>query len=178
MSDNIRVYQDHTPRLGKRVYVDPQACVIGKVTLGDDCSVWPMAAIRGDVHRIDIGPRTNVQDGAVLHVTSDTRFSPGGRPLIIGAEVTIGHGAILHACTLGDRVLVGMGATVLDGAVVENEVIIGAGSLVPPDKRLESGWLYLGSPARPARPLKDEEREFLAFSAAHYVELKDDYLGG
>ncbi len=176
MSDNLRPYQGRLPRLGARVYVDPQACVIGEVSLGDDCSVWPMAVIRGDVHRIDIGPRTNVQDGAVLHVTSDTRFSPGGRPLIIGAEVTIGHGAILHACTLGDRVLVGMGATVLDGAVIEDEAIIGAGSLVAPGKTLKGGWLHLGSPAKPARPLKAEEREFLAFSAAHYLELKDDYL--
>ncbi len=173
----LRAYKDRFPRLGKGVYVDPQAAVIGDVTLGDDCSVWPMAAVRGDVHRIEIGERTNIQDGAVLHVTSDTRFSPGGRPLIVGAEVTVGHGAILHACTLGDRILVGMGATVLDGARVEDEVIIGAGSLVPPGKHLESGWLYLGSPVRQARPLKDEEREFLTFSAAHYVELKDDYLG-
>lgn len=173
----LRAYKDRFPRLGTGVYVDPQAVVIGDVTLGDDCSVWPMAAVRGDVHRIEIGERTNIQDGAVLHVTSDTRFSPGGRPLIVGAEVTVGHGAILHACTLGDRILVGMGATILDGARVEDEVIIGAGSLVPPGKHLESGWLYLGSPVHQARPLKDEEREFLAFSAAHYVELKDDYLG-
>jgi len=173
----LRAYKDRFPRLGARVYVDPQAAVIGEVTLGDDCSVWPMAVLRGDVHRIEIGARSNIQDGAVLHVTSDTEFSPGGRPLLVGAEVTVGHGAVLHACTIGDRVLVGMGATVLDGAQVEDEVMIGAGSLVPPGKRLESGWLYLGSPAKPARPLKEEERAFLAFSAAHYVALKDDYLG-
>lgn len=174
----IRPYLDHQPRLGERVYVDPDATVIGQVQLADDVSIWPRAVLRGDVNRITVGERTNIQDGTICHLTHDGRYTPGGIPLILGADITVGHGAILHACTIGDRCLVGMGAIVLDGSVVENEVMIGAGSLVSPGKRLESGWLYRGRPAIQARRLTAEELEMLRYSAFHYVKLKDQYLAG
>jgi len=173
----LRSYQGVAPRLGARVYVDQQGSVIGDVALGDDASVWPMAVLRGDVNRIVVGARSNVQDGAVLHVTHDGPFSPGGVPLLIGDDVTVGHLAMLHACTIGNRVLIGMHATVLDQAVIEDEVLLAAGSVVPPGKRLQSGWLYRGSPAAPARALTPREIEQLHYSAAHYVRLKDRYLG-
>lgn len=176
MSGGVRVYDKTTPALGQRVWIDPDATVIGAVTVGDDVSVWPRAVVRGDVNRIVIGERSNLQDGAICHVTHDGPYTPGGLPLLLGADITVGHGAILHACTIGDRCLIGMGATLLDGAVIENDVMLAAGSLVSPGKRLESGWLYRGRPARPVRELTDEEFEMLRYSAAHYVRLKDRYL--
>ncbi len=135
-----------------------------------------MTVIRGDIHRIRIGRRTSVQDGSVLHVTHDGPFNPGGYPLTIGDEVTIGHQVLLHGCTLGSRILVGMGAIVMDGAVVEDEVIIGAGSLVPPGKTLESGHLYVGRPAKPVRPLTEKEFGFFSYTAKRYVDLAAAYL--
>jgi len=173
---NIRPYQDKRPLLGERVYVDPSAVVIGDVELGADSSVWPLAVIRGDMHRIRIGARTSVQDGSVLHITHAGPFNPDGFALTVGDEVTVGHKVTLHGCTLGSRILVGMGAIIMDGAVVEDEVVIGAGTLVPPGKRLESGFLYVGSPARQARPLTEKERAFFSYSAQNYVKLKDQYL--
>jgi len=169
----IRTFAGKHPLLGARAYVDATALVLGDVTLGDDASLWPMAVARGDVHAIRIGARTNIQDGSVLHVTQDNRFHPGGYALTIGNDVTVGHGVILHACTVEDTVLVGMGSTVLDGAIIRSRVMIGAGSLVPPNKVLESGYLYLGSPVRQVRPLNAQELEYLEFSARHYVELKE-----
>ena len=172
----IRPYLDARPVLGQRVYVDESALVIGKVTLEEDASLWPMTVARGDVNSIHVGARSNVQDLTMLHVTHDGPYSPGGIPLRIGADVTVGHKCLLHACTVGDRCLIGMGSIVMDGAAVENDVLLGAGSLVSPGKRLESGHLYRGSPAHKVRPLTDSEREMLRYSAAHYVRLKDRYL--
>jgi carbonic anhydrase/acetyltransferase-like protein (isoleucine patch superfamily) len=176
MSSALRSYQGIEPQLGERVYIDPASVVIGNVVLGDDCSVWPMTVIRGDMHRIRIGARTSVQDGSVLHITHASDFSPGGFPLTIGDDVTIGHKAILHGCTLGSRILVGMGAIVMDGAVVEDEVIIAAGAVVTPGKHLESGYVYAGNPAKALRPLKDKERAFFPYTAGNYVKLKDRFL--
>lgn len=176
MSSALRRYQGMEPSLGERVYIDPASIVIGDVVLGDDCSVWPMSVIRGDMHRIRIGARTSVQDGSVLHITHASDFSPAGFPLIIGDDVTIGHKAILHGCTLGSRILVGMGAIVMDGAVVEDEVIIAAGAVVTPGKHLESGYVYAGNPAKPLRPLKESERAFFPYTAGNYVKLKDRFL--
>jgi len=173
----VRAFQEYTPRLGERVYVDPAASVIGDVDLGDDASVWPGAVLRGDVHRIRVGARSNIQDGAVVHVTHDGPYSPGGLPCLIGEDVTIGHAAVVHACTLGDACLIGMHATVLDGAVVGPNALIGAGALVPPGKTVGEGELWLGNPARCVRRLETEEIERLRYSAAHYVRLKDRYLG-
>lgn len=172
----LRAYQGVLPTLGERVYLDPQACVIGDTVLGDDVSVWPMAVVRGDVNHIRIGARTSVQDGSVLHVSHPAPDGPpGGHPLVIGADVTIGHRVVLHGCTVGDRCLIGMGAIVLDGAVIEDEVMVGAGALVPPGKRLLSRTLWVGSPARQVRELTDAEIRRLAASAAHYVRVKDRY---
>ncbi|VUD64190.1 Carnitine operon protein CaiE [Thalassocella blandensis] len=173
---SIRPFNGLLPKLANAVFVDPAAVVIGDVSLADDVSVWPCAVIRGDMHKITIGARTSVQDNAVLHITHASDFNPGGWPLTIGEDVTIGHGACLHGCTIGNRVLIGIGATVLDGAVVEDEVVIGAGTLVPPGKRLEGGFLYVGAPAKQARPLKDSERKFFQYSAQNYVKLKNQYL--
>jgi carbonic anhydrase/acetyltransferase-like protein (isoleucine patch superfamily) len=175
MSRSIRPFKGITPTLGEGVYVDPAAVVIGDVHLGAHSSVWPMAVIRGDVHAIRIGNNTSVQDGSVLHVTHDGPYSPGGSSLIIGNEVTIGHNVTLHACTIKDRVLVGMGCVVLDKVTIESEVILGAGTLVPPGKTLESGYLYVGSPAKKLRALTDKEKEFLSYTASKYVELAESY---
>jgi carbonic anhydrase/acetyltransferase-like protein (isoleucine patch superfamily) len=175
---NLRSFKGVRPTLGERVYIDPAAAVIGRVRLDDDVSIWPTAVVRGDVNSIAVGARTSVQDGCVLHVTHDGPFSPGGISLIVGTDVTVGHRTVLHACTIGNFVLVGMGSTLLDGVVVEDNCLIGAGSLVPPGKRLTSGGLYVGAPARRARDLTDSEREWLRYSAAHYVRLKDEYLKG
>jgi len=172
----IRTYNSSTPRLGERAFVDASAVVIGDVEIGEDSSVWPLSVIRGDMHRIRIGARTSIQDGSVLHITHAGPFNPDGFPLIIGDEVTVGHKVTLHGCTLGSRILVGMGSIVMDGAVVQDEVIIGAGSLVPPGKVLESGFLYVGSPVKQARPLSDKERSFFAYTAGNYVKLKDQHL--
>ena len=172
----IRSYQQFTPQLGERAFVDASAVVLGDVEIGADSSVWPMAVVRGDMHSIRIGARTSVQDGSVLHITHAGPFNPAGHPLLIGDEVTIGHNVTLHGCTLGNRILVGMGSIVMDGVVVEDEVVIGAGSLVPPGKRLESGYLYVGSPVKQVRPLTEQERSYFAYSATNYVRLKDLHL--
>ena len=176
MNKSIRTYQGISPTLGKDVYIDPQACVIGKVTLADDTSVWPMAVVRGDVNTIEIGARTNVQDGAILHVTHDGPFSEGGAALVIGEDVTIGHQAMLHGCTIGNRVLIGMSAMVMDKAVIEDDVLLAAGAVVPPRKVLESGFLYRGSPAKKIRELTQAEKDNLHYGAQHYVKIKNTYI--
>jgi carbonic anhydrase/acetyltransferase-like protein (isoleucine patch superfamily) len=173
-----RPFQLFSPRFGRDVYVDSTALVIGQVDLGDDVSLWPGAVVRGDVNHIRIGVRSNIQDLSILHVTHDGPYSPGGFPLRIGEEVTVGHRCILHACTIGDRCLIGMGSIVMDGAVIEDKVLLAAGSLVSPGKHLESGYLYRGSPAQKVRALTPQELELLSYSAAHYVRLKDRYLHG
>ena len=169
-------YRQIEPKLGARVYVAPSAIVIGRVTIGDDASIWPTAVVRGDVNTIEIGARTSIQDGSVLHVTHDGPYRPGGRALIVGADVTVGHRVMLHACTIGNTCLIGMGSILLDDVVTEDFVMIGAGSVVPPGKRLETRSLYVGSPARRIRDLKPQEVEFLSYSAAHYVKVKNEYL--
>jgi len=172
----IRSFDGLSPVLAPGVFVDDMALVLGDVTIGADSSVWPMSVVRGDVHRISIGARTNIQDGSVLHVTSDNHFNPGGFPLSIGDDVTVGHGVILHACTIESLTLIGMGSTVLDGAIVRSGAMIAAGSLVPPGKDLEGGFLWKGSPVQKGRPLTPKETEFLQFSALHYVALKDRHM--
>ncbi len=174
----IRPYLDHMPLLGARAYVDEAATVIGDVVLGDDSSVWPGTVIRGDVNFIRIGARTNIQDGTVIHVSHDGPHAKlGGFATQIGNDVTIGHKAIIHACVIEDAVLIGMGAILLDGAVVKKHGFVGAGAVVPPGKTVGEGELWLGSPARKVRMLGDAEIEGLYYSAQHYVRLKDRYLG-
>lgn len=172
----VKKFKDKYPYIGASVFIDDSAVVIGDVVLEDDVSIWPTTVIRGDVESIRIGAGTNVQDGSVLHVTHEGPYSEAGFPLTVGKGVTIGHKAVIHACTVGDFCLIGMGAIILDAAVIEDYVIVGAGSVVPSGKRLESGYLYVGSPARQIRPLKDAEKEFLHYSFRHYIDLKNDYL--
>lgn len=176
MPKSLRPFKNLIPTVGERVMIDPSSVVIGDVSLANDVSVWPLVAIRGDVNTIHIGARTNIQDGSVLHVTHRSSHNKSGNPLLIGEDVTVGHKVMLHGCTIGNRVLVGMGSIILDRAMIEDDVMIGAGSLVTPGKRLESGYLYLGSPARKVRPLTVEEMDGLLYSASNYVRWKDEYL--
>jgi len=176
MSKNIRSFKNISPTIDDSTYIDEAACVIGDVVIGEDSSVWPMVAIRGDVNIIRIGERTNIQDGSVLHVTHKGPLSPEGNALHIGSDVTIGHGAVIHACTIEDECLIGMGSVILDGAIIEKGAMVGAGSVVSPGKVLQGGYLYIGSPARQVRELNQKEKDFFAYSAQHYVKLKNDYL--
>jgi carbonic anhydrase/acetyltransferase-like protein (isoleucine patch superfamily) len=173
---SLRPYLGRLPTLGQRVYVDPAATVIGDVELDDDASLWPGTILRGDVNFIRIGARTNVQDGTIIHVSHHSPYNQAGYPTLIGADVTVGHGTILHACTIGDRCLIGMGACILDGAKVEVHGFVGAGAVVGPGKTVGEGELWLGNPARFVRRLSDMEIESLLYSAQHYVRLKDQYL--
>jgi len=172
---SIRGFEEHHPVIDDTAFVDESAVVIGNVNIAADVSVWPLTVIRGDINSIEIGARSNIQDGSVLHVTHDSEYSPGGFSLSVGESVTVGHKVVLHACTIGDFCLVGMGSTVLDGAILEDKVMLGANSLVSPGKRLEGGHLYVGSPARKIRALTEKELEWLEYSATHYVELKNRY---
>jgi len=173
----LRAFGEHRPVVGRGVYVDQTAVVIGQVTLGDDVSLWPGTVVRGDVNEIHIGQRSNIQDGSVLHVTHDGPYSPGGLPLLIGNDVTVGHQVTLHACEIGERCLIGMTSCVMDGAVLEDDVMLAAGSLVAPGYRLSAGSLYRGRPAKRVRDLEEDEFEMLRYLAAHYVRLKNRYLG-
>lgn len=172
----LRTYKGIAPKLAAGVYIDASSVLVGDIELAADVSIWPLVAARGDVNYIRIGARTNVQDGSVLHLSRPSRGKPDGSPLIIGEDVTVGHKVMLHGCTLGNRILIGMGAIVMDDVIVEDDVIIGAGSLVPPGKRLASGYLYVGSPVKQARALTEAELAFLKESALNYVQLKNEYL--
>jgi carbonic anhydrase/acetyltransferase-like protein (isoleucine patch superfamily) len=170
----IRPFNKILPSIAITAYIDPQAVVIGDVTMGEESSIWPCAVARGDVNFIRIGDRTNIQDGAVLHVSHDSDFGIG-YGLTIGNDVTVGHNATLHACTIEDEVLIGMNATLLDGAHIPKHCIIGANSLVAPSKKLESGWLYMGIPAKAVRQLTEKDIAFFKYSATHYVKLMKLY---
>lgn len=174
----IRPFEGKRPQLAEGAWVDESAQVIGDVQLGADSSVWPLAVLRGDVNRIVIGARSNIQDNSCLHVTHDGPYTPGGADLVLGDDVTVGHGVILHACRIHDRVLIGMGAIVMDNAIIESEVLLAAGSLVAPGKVLESGFLYRGNPAVKIRPLTEAERDNLRYSAEHYVRVKKRHQQG
>ena len=151
------------PTFGRGVYVAQGAIVVGDVTIGDHSSVWYNALLRGDINRIVVGHHTNIQDNAVLHLADEY-------PCMVGNYVTIGHGAIVHACTVGDEVLVGMGATILDGAVIGDQSLIGANALVTQKTQIPAGSLVLGTPAKVVRSLTAEEREQLRVSAEKYAE--------
>ena len=173
--ERLAPHHGSAPQLARGAWVHPHATVIGEVSLGVGSSVWPGAVIRGDVNSIQIGDETNIQDGSVLHVSHKTELDPLGGPLKIGARVTIGHTVILHACTIEDECLIGMGSIILDHAVVKTRVLLGAGSLVPEGKVLDSGYLYLGRPAKPVRLLTAEELAYFNYSARHYVKLAQSY---
>ena len=171
MKSNIRGYYEHQPKIHNSCYIDPSAVIIGQVSLAEGASVWPCAVIRGDVNAVSIGENSNIQDLAMLHVTHGSLEAPAGAPLVIGSNVTIGHHVTLHGCTIGDEVLIGIGSIVLDHAVIEPRVLISAGSLVPPGKLLKSGYLYLGAPAKQARPLSEKELAYFRYSAKHYLQV-------
>ena len=172
----VRPYCGRLPVLGARAYVDPAATVIGDVVLGDDVSIWPAAVVRGDVNFIRIGARTNIQDGAIVHVTHAGPYTGDGFACTIGADVTVGHAAVIHACTIEDACLIGMHATVLDGAIVRKHGFVAAGAVIAPGKIVGEGELWMGNPARRVRVLGPAQIEQLYYSAAHYVKLKDRYL--
>lgn len=172
----IRPYLDKSPIIADSAYVDETAVVIGDVTIGTDVSIWPLVVARGDDQAIVIGNRSNIQDGTVIHIASDNFLSPGGIPCIVGDNVTVGHRVMLHACTIGNNCLIGMSSTLLDGVVVEDGVMVGAGSLVPMGRHLESGYLYLGTPAQKLRKLTAKEKDFIEFAAEHYIETKNNVL--
>jgi len=167
----IRSYAEHHPQIANSAYIDPMALVAGQVDIAEEASIWPMSVVRGDVNYIQIGARTNVQDNSVLHVTHDSHYSPGGRPLILEHDITVGHSVNLHACTIQHHCLLGIGSIILDGAVLEPYTLLAAGSLVPPGKTLDGGYLWRGSPAQKARKLSEQEIEYFAYSAKHYVKL-------
>lgn len=169
---SVLPYKTILPTLGKNVWVADNAAVAGDVHIGEGSSVWFGAQMRGDVHEIRIGARTNIQDNAVLHVTRNLSGT------YIGDDVTIGHGAILHACTVQNECLIGMGAIILDEAVVEERAMVAAGALVTPKKRIPSGQLWGGSPAKYMRDLNEEELNFLKISADNYVRLAKEYSDG
>ena len=171
----IESYKGVMPTLGEQVYVHASATVIGDVVLGDRVSIWPGVVVRGDVNRIRIGADSNVQDNTVLHVSHRSPADPEGAPLTLGRHVTVGHACILHGCEIGDECLIGMGALVMDRAVIQPRVLLGAGSLVPEGKTLESGWLYVGRPAKPVRALTEAELAGLRAHAEHYVAWAADY---
>jgi len=173
---SVRAYKGITPEFDDTVFIDESAVVVGDVKIGSNSSIWPIVAARGDVNYIEIGENSNIQDGSVLHVSRKSEKAPNGYPLIIGNDVTVGHKCMLHGCVIGNRVLVGMGAIVMDGVVVEDDIIIGAGSLVPPNKRLQSGYLYMGNPVIQKRALTEAEINFLKTSANNYVVLKQEYM--
>lgn len=172
----IKSFQGITPIIADSVYVDETSLIVGDVTIGEDSSIWPMTVVRGDVNKITIGSCTNIQDGSVLHVTHPHQTLPDGFALHVGNNVTVGHKVILHGCVVGDNCLIGMGSTIMDGAVIQSHVLVGAGSLVAPEKELESGHLYLGSPVRKVRQLTDEEYAWIDYSAIHYKKLKNRYM--
>ena len=174
---NIRPFESSHPEIASDAWIDPTAVIIGDVSIASQSSIWPMCVVRGDVNHIRIGQRSNIQDGSVLHVSHDSYYLPGGAPLLIGDGVTVGHKVMLHGCTIGNGCLIGMGSTILDGAVLEPSLMIGAGSLVPQGKRLEGGYLWLGRPVRRIRPLTEEEIEIMDYTAGHYVRLVERYRG-
>lgn len=171
----IRSFEQTTPKIASSCYIDDNADVIGDVEIGENSSVWPMTVIRGDVNFIRIGHNSNIQDGSVLHVSHAGEYNPAGAALHIGNYVTVGHKVILHACTIGNDCLIGMGSIIMDDATVEDQVMVGAGTLVPPGKQLKTGYLYLGNPCKRVRKLSTQELSSLRYSAEHYVRVKNRY---
>lgn len=162
-------YNDRFPSLGSGAFVAPDAALIGEVTLGEDASVFFQCVLRADINAIRIGARSNIQDHTTVHLASDV-------PTIVGEDVSVGHRCILHACTVGDRVLVGMGSILMDNVVIGEDSIIGAGSLIPKGKVFPPGSLIVGSPARLVRPLTESEKGGIAALAKKYIGVKNTYL--
>jgi carbonic anhydrase/acetyltransferase-like protein (isoleucine patch superfamily) len=173
---SLRSFHGYTPEITPGAYVDPAAHVIGHVRLAQDASIWPGAVVRGDMHPIRIGERSNIQDGALLHVTHDDQYTLGGFGLTIGNDVTIGHGAVLHGCSVQDAALIGMRATILDGTLIKRHAFVGAGAVVTQGRIVGEGELWLGNPARCVRLLSSDEIQQIYYAARQYVRLKARYL--
>ena len=172
----IRSYKGISPTIDNTAYIDDAGLVIGDVVIGTDSSVWPFAVLRGDVNKIRVGARSNIQDGSVIHVTHPYSEHPQGFAVHIGDDVTIGHNVTVHGCTIHDRCLIGIGCTILDGAIIHTDAFLAAGSLVPEGKELEGGYLWMGAPVKIKRQLDEKEMQWFGYSAQHYVSLKNDYL--
>jgi carbonic anhydrase/acetyltransferase-like protein (isoleucine patch superfamily) len=170
MSATLLPYRGVLPRVAEHVFIAPGTTVIGDVEIGSQSSIWFGCVVRGDVNVVRIGERTNIQDGTVVHVAKE------GQGTFIGSDVTIGHMALLHACTLGDGCFVGMRATIMDGCLIERGAMVAAGALITPGKRVKSGELWAGAPAKPIRRLTDEDLAALAKLSPRYVSLAGDYL--
>jgi len=166
----VKPYRGKFPKIHPSVYLSDNVFVIGDVEIGEDSSVWFGSVVRGDVNYIRIGRRTNIQDNSVVHVTHDTH------PTVIGDNVTVGHRVVLHGCTLGNNILVGMGAIIMDGVEIEDFVLVGAGALITPNKKIPSGVLVAGVPAKIVRDLREEEIKLIQESAENYVKYKNEYL--
>ena len=172
----VHKFKNFTPKIGEKSWIASSADVIGEVSIGEDCSIWFGCVVRGDVHSITIGDRTNIQDLSMVHVTHyKNNDRSTGNPTIIGSDVTVGHRVMLHGCTIEDACLIGMSATILDGAVIGKESIVGAGSLVTKNKKFPPRSLIMGSPAKVVRELTDDEVKELYASASRYVKFKEDY---
>ena len=169
-------FNEILPTIGKDTFIAPSADVLGDCIIGDDCSVWFGVVIRGDVNKIRIGDRTNVQDLSMLHVTQPDELHSDGAALTIGNDVTIAHKVMLHGCTIGNTCLIGMNAVVLDGAEIGDESIVGAGSLVTKNKKFPPRSLIMGSPAKAVRTLNDGEIKTLHISSKNYQNYKNQYL--
>jgi carbonic anhydrase/acetyltransferase-like protein (isoleucine patch superfamily) len=167
----LLTFAGRTPRIDPAAFVAPGAQLIGDIEIGPDASVWYNCVLRGDVNRIRVGARTNIQDGSVIHVDSPKPGSEAGLPTLIGADVLIGHLAMVHGCILHDRAFVGLGAIVMDGCVIESDAMLAAGAMLTPGKRIPSGQLWAGRPAKYIRDLTQAELEGHAAGVAHYVEL-------
>jgi len=172
MEPIILAHHGVRPRIADSAYVSPGVSLIGEVEIGADSSVWFGSVIRGDVHAVRIGARTSIQDNSTIHTTE------GWLPTLVGDDVTVGHGVILHGCSIADRVLVGMGSIVLDDVEIESDVMIAAGSLLTSGTRAPSGWLMVGRPAKPRKRLTDAHLEALRSSAGHYVQKAREYRQG
>lgn len=175
MQNNLRNYQGHFPQIAESAFIDPSAVVIGKVSVGENSSIWCNVVARGDVSYIQIGKNTNIQDLTMLHVTHNNPDRTQETPLIIGDNVTVGHNCCLHACIIQNNSFIGMNSTILDNAIIQENVMIGAGSLVPQGKILESGYLYFGNPVKQIRLLSPQEIEHLSYSAEHYVTIANNH---
>lgn len=175
---SIRAYSGILPQIDSSCFVDESAVIIGRVSIATGSSIWCNVVIRGDVSTITIGANTNIQDLTMLHVTHYNPNKPPEYPLAIGNNVTVGHNCCIHACTVKDNVLVGMGSTLLDNCTIESNVFIGAGSLVPPNKVLHSGYLYLGNPVQQIRLLTESEIQHIQYSADHYFKLMNIHKNG
>lgn len=174
--NNIQAFNQYFPRIDPTAFIHNTATIIGDAVIGAHSSVWPGAVVRADINYIRIGNNTNIQDLSMLHVHHQSERDPEGSPLIIGNNVTIGHTVILHGCTIEDECLIGMGSIVMDKAVVQKHVLLAAGSLVPEGKVLESGYLYVGRPAKKVRALTPDELTHFLYSANHYVSVKHQYM--